>query len=273
MWTVNSITNNYDIDVALNYTVMSGATIDPANFPPLGDERTIALNIPYKGIVYFKDIGEDPLGPSEQTYGVLITYNALHWVFRYDDQGKLNITVNADGTLALSSPNGGTIYPITLTSFSGYMQTYTENYYVYATNGGGHGAGENVPIRTDATTIGDYELFTVVWTDIAAGKFALMTPNMTNYVGVIGGGNKGGEDPNLYPIQTDATTTIEDGLFHFEIQENGKYAVKTSNGNYLTAVNGGGWAESTNTYPIMTIATVIGGWERQNLIPEHIPEE
>ena len=273
MWTVNSITNKYSIDVSLNYTVMSGATVDPANFPPLGDERTVALNVPYMGIAYFQDIGEQPLGPSQQTYGVLITYNAMHWVFRYDGDGELNITVNADGTLAFSSPNGGTIYPITLTNFSGYMQTYTGNYYPYATDGGGHGSGEDVPIRTNATTIGDNELFTLVWTDITAGKFAIMTPNMKDYIGVIGGGGKGGDDADKYPIKTDATTTIETALFHFEIQEHGKYAIKTSGGNYLTAVNGGGWGENANTYPIHTDASTIGGWETMTLIPLNMPEE
>jgi hypothetical protein len=266
MWTVNTITNNYTVEVSINYVVLSGTSVQTVSFPPLGDDRTVALNVPYIGIAYFKDIGTTPLGPSSQTYGVLITYNELNWVFRYDGEGQLNITINEDGTLTFSSPNGGTIYAITLNSFSGYMQTYSGVNYVTTVNDGGLGATANVPIRTNATTIGEYELFTIEWIDIKQGYFALHTAD-GKYVTAVNGGGIGGPNNDEYPIHTDAQWMSTWEYLEFIIQENGKYAIRTKSGYYWTAVNGGGWGEAANAYPIHTDASRLGGWERFKLIP------
>jgi len=41
-----------------------------------------------------------------------------------------------------------------------------------------------------------------------------------------------------------------------------KIAIRTSSGHYLTAVNGGGMGEASNTLPIHTDAKKVGGWEQ-----------
>lgn len=41
-----------------------------------------------------------------------------------------------------------------------------------------------------------------------------------------------------------------------------KIGIRTSNGNYVTAVNGGGMGEAANVLPIHTDAGKIGGWEQ-----------
>lgn len=41
-----------------------------------------------------------------------------------------------------------------------------------------------------------------------------------------------------------------------------RIAIRTSNGHYLTAVNGGGMGEAANKLPIHTAAGKIGGWEQ-----------
>ncbi|MEP6818071.1 MAG: hypothetical protein ABJA18_00965 [bacterium] len=38
-----------------------------------------------------------------------------------------------------------------------------------------------------------------------------------------------------------------------------RIAIRTSNGNYLTAVNGGGMGETANKHPLHTDARKIGG--------------
>src|SRR5216684_1289164 len=43
--------------------------------------------------------------------------------------------------------------------------------------------------------------------------------------------------------------------------EEDRIAIRTSNGHYLTAVNGGGMGEAANQLPIHTDARKIGGWE------------
>lgn len=273
MWTISNFTNNYGFDVSLNYTVLKGTSVSPPDFPPLGDARTIAINVPYSGIAYFKDIGTAPLGPSKQTYGVLITYKALNWVYRYDGQGQLAIVVNADGSLSFSSPNGGTIYPVTLVNFAGSIKTSNGVNYISMVEGGGLGAGANVPIRTNATSVGTNERFIVQWTDLANGRFALMTAD-GRYVGAINGGGMGGTPPNDYPLVTNATQPGETELIEFLIQADGTYALRSKSGYYWTAVDGGGWGEAANAYPIHTDAGRIGGWESFTLVPpegENLP--
>lgn len=259
MWTVNTVTNKYAADVSINYVVLSGSSVQTASFPPLGDARTVALNIPYIGIAYFKDIGNTPLGPSKQTYGVLITLNETQWVFRYEGQGALNINVNADGSLSFSSPNGGTIYPI---NFSGYMRTYNKVDYITAVNGGGLGQGANVPIGTYSRTVGDNELFTLEWVNVSSGIFALKTAKGNYVTAVNGGGIGAGADTNAYPLTTNVSDPGQYELLTIRLQPNGKYIVLTSGGFLWTATNGGGWGESANKYPIHTDAGRLGGWEQ-----------
>lgn len=114
MWTINTITNNYVNEISVNFVVLKSTSLQVSSIPLFGGARTVALNIPYLGAVYFQDIGNKPLGPSSQTWGVLISFNELDWVFRYEGAGQLNIVINADGTLAFNSPTGGNISPVTL---------------------------------------------------------------------------------------------------------------------------------------------------------------
>lgn len=150
--------------------------------------------------------------------------------------------------------------------FSGYIRTFDGVNYITAVNGGGLGNGANVPISTYATSIGDYEQFTIQWQDENHSSFAIVTPD-GKYVGAVGGGGKAaGADTNAYPLVTNSTTMGTDELFFFQALDNGKYAIKTSKGNYWSATNGGGWGEPTNEYPIHTDAGRRGGWETFTLV-------
>ena len=46
-----------------------------------------------------------------------------------------------------------------------------------------------------------------------------------------------------------------------------KTAIRTINGNYVTAVNGGGMGEAANKLPIHTDATRASTWEQFMLVP------
>jgi len=263
MWTVNTIANNYTEDISFNYVVLNGTTVQTTAWPAFGDSRTLALNIPYIGIMYFQDIGTTPLGPSTQTYGVLITLNQYQWIYRYEGTGQLNITINANGYPSFTSPNSGTIY---LLNFSGYMRTYNGKNYLTVVDNGGLGEGANVPISTYSRTIGEYELFSIVWTDVAQNKFAILTSGGKYVTAVNGGGIGSGADTNAYPIITNATTPGDDELVIFRLHSDNKYVIMTKAGYYWTATNGGGWGEAPNTYPIHTDAGRLGGWETFTLV-------
>jgi hypothetical protein len=136
-----------------------------------------------------------------------------------------------------------------------------DNHYVTNANDGGLGAGSNVPIRTDATTVGPNEIFTFAWIDESRQLFSLRTAK-GNYVTAAGGGGKGGPNTNDSPIHTDAKKLGGWEVVTFvKQQEAGKLAIMTGKGQYWSAVNGGGWGEPANTYPIHTDSMKLGGWE------------
>jgi hypothetical protein len=146
----------------------------------------------------------------------------------------------------------------------------THSGYFTAVNGGGlggaNGAG-NVALHTNAKTPGPWETFTVHWLDAARSKFALQTVNGT-YVTAVNGGGIGGPNNARSPVHTDATTIGPEEVFTFRFTTaNGvtTATIRTPNGDYLTAVNGGGIG-GPNNIPIHTDATSIGPWETFMLI-------
>lgn len=112
MWAINTINSKYSLETSLNFVVPAGYTLHTNPLPLLGGQRTVSLNIPYLGIVYFQDIGKKNLGTSSQTWGVFISYNELHWEFRYEGSGQLDITIHEDGSITFTSPTGGHISPV-----------------------------------------------------------------------------------------------------------------------------------------------------------------
>ncbi len=263
MWSIVSLTNNYTYDVGLELAVLKNTVLQPAALPSFSGNRTAAMSIPYLGTVYFKDLGSTPLGPSSKASGVVILFNDLAWVFRYVNDGQLSVTVNADGTLAFSSPSGDDINPVTLTDLAGNMKTWVNQRYVTAMSGGGLDP-PNVAIITSSQTIGANELFTLIWIDKPLGKFALRTAG-GQYVTAVGGGGIGGSIN--WPIQTDRTGAGDWELFTFKVQADGRYAIRTFGGNYLTAVNGGGIGIGGNQTPVHTDARTAGPWETFSFIP------
>ena len=116
MWSINKVINHFPTEVSINLTILAGDTLQMNAFPLLTGPRTASINVPYTGTCFFEDIGDQPLGPSTQTWGVVIDYLFRRWIFRYEGNGELEVTVHADGSLSFHSPSGGTIFPVNTTN-------------------------------------------------------------------------------------------------------------------------------------------------------------
>ena len=100
-----------------------------------------------------------------------------------------------------------------------------------------------------------------------------------NYLSAVNGGGLGGPNsgPTAVALHTDATVAGPWETFTFvwlgEAGEPyGPFALRTANGNYVTAVNGGGiGGPNDGTAPIHTDATTIGAWEtlQINFLPNN----
>ena len=126
---------------------------------------------------------------------------------------------------------------------------------------GGLAAGnKEVAISTNATTIGENELFTLICVDVVNYKYALQTAK-GNIVTFVNEGGIGGPNSSASPLHTDAKWVRSWEKFTLEFQDSGKVAIKCPNGkNYLSAVNGGG-VGGPNTTPIHTDAKWVNAWE------------
>lgn len=92
--------------------------------------------------------------------------------------------------------------------------------------------------------------------------FALRTAG-GDYVTAVNNGGVGGPNNDSSPIHTDATEIGDWETFAFNVNNNispRTVTIQTWNGNYLTAVNGGG-VGGANNVPVHTNAKQIGPWE------------
>jgi len=139
----------------------------------------------------------------------------------------------------------------------------TNGHFLTAVNGGGVGGpntGSNSSaVHTDAKSIGSWETLTC----------AFSGPNVTfqtqdgHFITAVNGGGMGGANANPFQIHTDAAAAGAWGTFTLVPVGGSRCALKTLNGYYLTAVNGGGWGntDTANKFPIHTNATKAGVWE------------
>ena len=151
-----------------------------------------------------------------------------------------------------------------------YFIRTLDGHYLTAANGGGLGAIAGLPdivvaLHSDATSVSTWETFSWMWVqpqnDYSAGTFALRTVN-GNYVTAVNGGGMGGPNESTCPFHTDAThgSAWEEFTVVPVSRPEGTVALRTVNGNYVTAVNGGGIGGDNDT-PIHTDAVQIRAWE------------
>jgi hypothetical protein len=186
--------------------------------------------------------------------------------------GLANASTTSRAVATFMSSETETMYGYTPINraFTGFVMTY-DGTYLTCIDGGGLGApeGETVAITTDATTIGDNEMFFLEWSE-TYNTFVLQVAS-GNYVTANRGGGMVGT-----PISSDAVGPFEDPyvgawqLLRFVPLTNGKYAIRTAKGFYWSATNGGNVGGDTN--PIHTDATSVGDWETFSFVatPEEI---
>jgi len=127
--------------------------------------------------------------------------------------------------------------------------------FLTAVDGGGLG-GHNTPIETDRTRVREWETFTVETINAEAGKFALRAYN-GDYVCAANGGGIGGPNDASCPVHTDATGIGVWDQFTMLMLPGGKFAIRTLNGHYLAATNGGGMTGG----PVDTDRKAAREWE------------
>ena len=141
--------------------------------------------------------------------------------------------------------------------------------FLTAVNGGGVGGPNDGPeasaLHSDVLQAGPWEVFHIEWLDQGFTYFALRTLS-GNYVTAVNGGGMGGPNDWRSPFHTDATQLGEWETFSLYLRPDSTVLIRTLNGQYVTAVNGGGFGEP-NTKPIHTDATRLGPWERFLFVP------
>lgn len=145
------------------------------------------------------------------------------------------------------------------------LKTVNGNYLTIV-NGGGLGGPNDGPgavaLHTDATNAGPWEMFELEWID--ADQFAIKTAS-GNYLTAVNGGGIGGPNDASCPVHTDATANGPwEKLYLSYNAKTGHATIQTADGNYLTAVNGGGLG-GPDTMPIHSDATTVGPWEKFTL--------
>lgn len=142
------------------------------------------------------------------------------------------------------------------------------NFFVTAENGGGLGPSADAAMNTNRTQQLAWETFTCV--PLGFNQFALETSG-GQWVTATWGGGVGGPDADPWEIQTNRTQALSWETFTLVTSNQGanggpfSCALKTATGNFVTAVNGGGYGnnDAANKFPLHTNATwaVPGPWE------------
>lgn len=116
------VNNNFFGDIEVIYLVRGGETsgdIRKTYSIPQGTSMALAQEVPegpllvnilghhsLLGTVRFHFNGDIPLGESKYRWGVLIEFDSERWVYRYEDNGLISLTVNSNGTLSFSTERG-----------------------------------------------------------------------------------------------------------------------------------------------------------------------
>jgi hypothetical protein len=154
------------------------------------------------------------------------------------------------------------------------IKTWTGNFVTAESLNGGGLSGSDAAMNTNRTKQLGWETFTCVPASgpTNSSPFGLKTSN-GQWVTAIWGGGVGGPDADPWEIQTNRTQALAWETFTLvtsNVNPNSNSnsfscALKTSNGLFVTAVNGGGYGnnDTANKFPIHTNATwaVPGPWE------------
>jgi len=149
----------------------------------------------------------------------------------------------------------------------------SDGHFLSAVNGGNMGdpvgmPENSIPFHTNATEHQAWETFKFV---PQGGKIFALQTSSGNFVTAVNGGNMG--DPtgmpfNSIPLHTNATDVSAWETFEMipVSPQQDRFALKTSDGHFVTAVNGGNMGDPAgqpaNSWPLHTNATEAKDWEK-----------
>lgn len=100
---IRTLANNTNQIVSISFPVGPGGR-SSSSFV----SGNMVVAIPGKGIVSFRDMGHNT--PCSRPYwGVAIKYKTQQWGFFYDGGGTIDMTINADGSVAFAAGPAGIV--------------------------------------------------------------------------------------------------------------------------------------------------------------------
>lgn len=116
----------YDVSFTNNYIYPLQVSGSNQEVPAKGGTATFDkwgshyVNVPGMGQINFIDLGDKKLAGytnpkipwTNSTWGGLIRYHGIDAYFRYEGEGKVNVTVDDLGSVDLTFPQGGEIISI-----------------------------------------------------------------------------------------------------------------------------------------------------------------
>ncbi len=132
--------------------------------------------------------------------------------------------------------------------------------YLTAVSGGGKNFD---PLHTDATEVRQWELFQLVRLDYDLGSALSYFIVPSSFGTPLTAVNGGGETKNaILPLGVGPQQPLSRAVFRLERQPNNTYALRTSNGHYVTADQGGGREATADGDTLQTNRTQPQAWEQ-----------
>lgn len=152
--------------------------------------------------------------------------------------------------IASAHPAQAHAIPTTGTTTGCAIQTFN-GHFLTAVNGGG---GTINSILTNETSIRSWEKFSLI--GLGTAGFVIRTSDNRHFLTAVGGGGFTNTEDAVHTNATVPSSWENFRLYPLSTGPN-QYAIRTINGYYLTAVDGGGRTTET----IHTNALSINGWE------------
>jgi hypothetical protein len=197
-------------------------------------------------------------GPAGQWFIQTASNNCITAV---DGGGRTSDVLHTDATLA----QAWEFFRFYFDQGTGYHAIQTVSFkYLTALGGGGH--ADSPAVHTDATTVGNWERFHI-WKcgDLGSNlHYSIWVPYNGTLLQAEQGGGRISDALHAFEAPTNNW-----GIFTLIRQSDGSYAIQTTNGNYITAVGGGGLASgSPGSDNLHTDATQVQSWERFRFVDQ-----
>lgn len=104
LWNIDTLVNKWKSPVLVGVPFATGTSSNVGD--GLAARGNLVLGIPGQGDVFFEDKGHNT--PCSRPYwGVSITYNDQQWGFYYDGGGRINVSINDDGSVSFAPASEG----------------------------------------------------------------------------------------------------------------------------------------------------------------------